>query len=216
MVEPRSGPNRRYQIVAAAMDVFLRYGYARTTMGDIAQALRVSRPTLYQSFPDKESVFEAVVQMMIGTKLAEIRKGLQTRYRLEDKLRFACNGWAAEGFELVQAHPDAADMFDFGFKSVCAGYGEFGKLLAEILEEPLARASLDLSAASISRSIVFALRGFKETVTDGADMRGLIAVHCALVAAALDPQPVARKEGADGEDAPDDLEMCDSEVLRVT
>ncbi len=108
-------------------------------MGDIAQAAGLTRPTLYLTFPDKERIFTAVVEKMIDDKLTEIREGLQRQKTLETKLRFACNAWAAEGYDLVRAHPDAADMFDLGFKSVCAGYDQFGELLAEILEEPLGR-----------------------------------------------------------------------------
>ena len=55
---------------------------------------------------------------------------------LEKKLRFACDARAADGYEFVQAHPDAADMFDLGFKSVCAGYDKFGALLAALLDAP--------------------------------------------------------------------------------
>ena len=193
MVEGHAATNRRSQIIDAAIGVFLRYGYARTTMGDIAQAAGLTRPTLYVTFPDKESIFEAVVQTMIASKLAQIRQGLERQNTLEEKLRFACDAWAAEGFELVQAHPDAADMFDLGFKSVCAGYSEFEELLTEIIEQPLARSSLDLSAGSIAHTMVFALRGFKDTAMNGAGMRELIAVHIALVAAALDPKPLRGK-----------------------
>ena len=63
---------RRAHIVAAATSVFLRYGFGRTTMADIAQASGRSRPTLYLTFPDKESVFRA----MIEAKMAQVRTGI--------------------------------------------------------------------------------------------------------------------------------------------
>ena len=156
-------------------------------MRDIAQAAGLTRPTLYLTFPDKERIFTAVVEKMVDDKLTEIRRGLQRQKTLETKLRFACNAWAAEGYELVQAHPDAADMFDLGFKSVCAGYDQFGELLAEILDEPLGRSSLELSARDAARAIVFAMRGFKDVATSGAEMRRLIEIHVKLVAGAIEP-----------------------------
>jgi AcrR family transcriptional regulator len=186
MAEKNPGTDRRDQIITAATALFLRYGYARTTMADIAKATGLTRPTLYLSFPDKETVFEAVVNTMIDTKLQEIRDGLKTRERLGDKLQFACEAWAGDGYELVLAHPDAADMFDLGFGSVCAGYGEFEKQLADIVAQAAKQSSLGIPAAMIARSMVFALRGFKDTAKDGADMRELIRVHIALVAGALD------------------------------
>jgi AcrR family transcriptional regulator len=188
MTESNAATARRDGIVRAAIVVFLRYGYARTTMGDIARAAGLTRPTLYLTFPDKERIFTAVVGKMIDDKLTEIREGLRRQKTLETKLRFACNAWAAEGYELVQAHPDAADMFDLGFKSVCAGYDQFGELLAEILDDPLGRSRLELSPADAARTIVFAIRGFKDIATSGAEMRRLIEIHIKLVAGAIEPK----------------------------
>src|SRR5882762_6933784 len=113
---------RRDQVVQAAIGVFLRYGYARTTMADIAQAAGLSRPTLYLTFPDKEGVFRAVIETMVAAKLATIRAGLTAQSSLEAKLRFACEAWGAEGFELVLTNPDAKDMFDVRFAPVREGY----------------------------------------------------------------------------------------------
>jgi AcrR family transcriptional regulator len=186
MTESRAATARRDDIVRAAIRVFLRYGYTRATMGDIAQAAGLTRPTLYLTFPDKERIFAAVVEKMIDDKLTEIREGLRHRKTLETKLRFACNAWAAEGYELVRAHPDAADMFDLGFKSVCAGYDRFGELLAELFDEPLLRSSLKLTPADIARTLVFAMRGFKDIAASGDEMRRLIEIHVKLVACAIE------------------------------
>ena len=62
MSESSLMPTRRDQIVEAATGIFWRYGYARTTMSDIAQASGLTRPTLYLSFPDKEQIFAAVAK----------------------------------------------------------------------------------------------------------------------------------------------------------
>ena len=176
---------RRDQVVQAAIDVFLRYGYARTTMADIAQAAGLSRPTLYLSFPDKDAIFHAVVDTMVADKLSEIRRRLP-RYRgFETKLRYACEAWGAEGFELVQAHPDAKDMFDLGFAAVCNGYSAFEELLTEIVSAPLADSGLGIAAGDLAQTIAFAIKGFKEIARDGADMRRMIGVQVAIVAAAL-------------------------------
>jgi AcrR family transcriptional regulator len=176
---------RRLHIIAAATPVFLRYGFGRTTMADIAQASGLTRPTLYLAFPDKETVFQAVVAAMIEQKLLQIRTAISDLRRVDERLLYACNAWAAEGYELIQAHPDARDMFDLGFKSVCAGYLAFEQLLAEILGDAVERSALDLSPTALARSIVYALKGFKDIATDSADLRTLIATHVAVVSTAL-------------------------------
>lgn len=186
MAEPSAATARRQQIVDAAIGVFLRYGYARTSMGDVARAAGLTRPTLYVTFPDKERIFAAVVEKMIADKLAEIREGLPRQPTLKKKLCFAGNAWAVDGYKLVEAHPDAADMFDLGFKSVCAGYDEFAKLLADILDKPLRRSRLNLSSEEVSQTIVFAMRGFKDTAASGEELCEMIAVHMTLIAAAIE------------------------------
>jgi AcrR family transcriptional regulator len=55
--------------VEAAGEVFLRYGYARTTMGDIAKAAGMSRPALYLLFPGKEQVFSAATMHLAHQRL---------------------------------------------------------------------------------------------------------------------------------------------------
>ncbi|MEV0270366.1 helix-turn-helix domain-containing protein [Hamadaea sp. NPDC050747] len=62
--------NRRDQIVTAALEVFGRYGYRRSSMDLIAQAARISRPAVYQYFPGKEAVFRAVGQKIADEVLA--------------------------------------------------------------------------------------------------------------------------------------------------
>ncbi len=54
------------RLVAAAMEVFGRLGFSKTTVQDIVAAAQVSRPLFYHRFRNKEHVFEAVVdQLMI-------------------------------------------------------------------------------------------------------------------------------------------------------
>ncbi len=176
---------RRSHIVGAATQIFLRYGFGRTTMADIAQASGLTRPTLYLTFPDKESVFQAVIEAMIEAKMTQIRTGISNLPTVDGKLLYACNAWAAEGYELVQAHPDARDMFDLGFKTVCDAYQAFEDLLADILRDAVDQSALDLSPAKLARSIVYALKGFKDVASSSDDLRSLIATHVAVVGAAL-------------------------------
>jgi AcrR family transcriptional regulator len=62
----RSGdlPSRRDEIVAAAVPVFLRFGYRKTSMDAIAVAARLSRQAVYLHFSSKEALFTAVVDRL--------------------------------------------------------------------------------------------------------------------------------------------------------
>ncbi|MEP1385490.1 MAG: TetR/AcrR family transcriptional regulator [Paraglaciecola sp.] len=53
---------KKHQILQAATEVFGTYGYKKTSMQDIADALDISRPALYQYYKNKEAVFLALVE----------------------------------------------------------------------------------------------------------------------------------------------------------
>jgi AcrR family transcriptional regulator len=60
----RSDASKRQHMLVGATAIFSRYGYARTTMGDIAAEAGISQPALYLLFPDKEALFTAVIRRM--------------------------------------------------------------------------------------------------------------------------------------------------------
>jgi AcrR family transcriptional regulator len=51
----------RQRICTAASTLFIRRGFGATTMQDIADALRISRPKLYYYFKDKGGILETLV-----------------------------------------------------------------------------------------------------------------------------------------------------------
>src|SRR3982074_3196203 len=99
-------PGSKHQrVVERATEVFCRYGFARTTMGDIAERCEISRPALYLLFPDKEAIFTAVVERMDQDKLASIRAEVAHLKDLRGKLLHACLSWGCHGVDLAAAHP---------------------------------------------------------------------------------------------------------------
>jgi len=59
---PAAQPLTREQILEAAKDALRRYGPAKTTVVDVAQALGVSHGTVYRHFPTKAALRAAVVR----------------------------------------------------------------------------------------------------------------------------------------------------------
>ena len=178
-------PDRRAEIVRAAVDVFLRYGYARTTMGDIAVAAGVSRPTLYDAFPGKEDVFAAAVEALDAQSYAEMRAALPRHRTLEAKLRYVCKKWGAHGFDIIAVHPDAKDLFDLRFPAVRAMYERFCIFVAGLIQETAAASAAPANARELARALVFSMRGLEETALNGADMRRLIDLQVSSLLALL-------------------------------
>lgn len=187
MNESAAPPSKRLRAIEAGARVFLRFGFQRATMGDIAQAAGMSRPALYLIFSSKEEVFEAVVAHWIEDSLARIAAGLAAQATLGEKLRFACEVWCVEGLERALANPDVRDMS--GLPAVRKSYARFEACLTAILQQATARSGLDVTAGDLARVIVSAMQGLKQTAQSSGEMRHLVAVQILAIERALASGP---------------------------
>jgi AcrR family transcriptional regulator len=177
--------SKRQRALDAATNVFTRYGFARTTMGDIAGEAHMSRPALYLLFPDKETIFEAVILAMDHEKLDVIRAELAAIDGLRAKLAHACQSWGTHGLELAAVHPDAADLFDLRFAAVRQAYANFQTLIIELIADQARASRIDVTPDEIACTLIYGMRGLREISRDVADMRRLIAVQVACFARAI-------------------------------
>jgi len=184
------------RIIAAARQVFMRYGFKRVTMGEIAAAAGMSRAALYLVYPSKEDVLTAVVTRVFAAMLDEIRHGLGRFATAEEQLTFALDVWCVAQFELVQASPDAKDLYEssyqFAAEVTARATADFVALVAGVLE-PLVRqqARLALSSVQIAQILASAVPGFKVSVTTTEQFRSMIARLITIVLASLGA-PTAR------------------------
>ncbi len=78
---------KKEQIIEGARGIFLRYGYNKASMSDIAFASKISRRTIYTYFSNKEEIFMAVIDSEIQ-QLADKLEDLVRQPALpEEKLR---------------------------------------------------------------------------------------------------------------------------------
>lgn len=70
------GNDRRAAIIEAATRVFLRYGFKKTSMEDLARAAGISRQGLYLHFPTKEVLFKAGLLRLIEGSAAAVKLAL--------------------------------------------------------------------------------------------------------------------------------------------
>jgi AcrR family transcriptional regulator len=71
-----SGAARQAAIIEAATGIFLRYGFKKTSMDDVARAVGISRQALYLHFQTKEALFKAMVAHALEAMRAEARSAL--------------------------------------------------------------------------------------------------------------------------------------------
>ena len=112
---PAKSPRRRAKqdrakqtvavVLEAAAQVLQREGYARATTNRIAQVAGVSVGTIYQYFPDKDRIFDALIRREIAGELAILAAAVpDPRTPLGDALRTVLE-------TLVRARPDAPLLY---------------------------------------------------------------------------------------------------------
>ena len=82
---------KRDIILDAAKEVFLRYGFSRTTMDDIARGAEISRPALYLHFRNKGDIYRALAMRLLAHGFDAAQKALHSdapfRQRLVSAMR---------------------------------------------------------------------------------------------------------------------------------
>lgn len=187
MIEDRSG-----RVIDAARRVFLRHGYRRVTMGDIAAEAGISRPALYLVFPSKEEIFTAALDCYFTETLAEMRDVTVKASGVDRQLAQVLEIWCVRPFEMGQANPDSKDLYENGLAfatEVFARYeAEVDVLIAQLLKQLVrAQSNVRLPAVQIARLMVGAVVGFKQTARDAAHLRQMIGGLVTIVLASLRP-----------------------------
>jgi AcrR family transcriptional regulator len=74
-------------IIKHAREVFERFGYNKTSMGDIAHAAKKGRRTIYSYFTNKEEVFRAVIELEVNELAAKLKEIINLDISTDLKLR---------------------------------------------------------------------------------------------------------------------------------
>lgn len=85
--EPDSRMNMRNDIVKSAAGVFAKFGFKKTTVDDIAQALRKGKSSIYYYFNSKEDIFKAVVEKEADSLRAKIEEIMASEMDTIEKIR---------------------------------------------------------------------------------------------------------------------------------
>jgi AcrR family transcriptional regulator len=165
---PADQESRQSVVLDAAVSVFARFGYRKTSMDDVARAAGVSRQGLYLSFANKEELFRRALEHSLSSQLAcAIAELSRFENDLETRLVLACKEWSGRFVGFLGA--DAADL-------MCASTSLAGGTLAEYewqFEEALAHAigatpvadrcaAAGLNIADFARALHATARGLKQ------------------------------------------------------
>lgn len=77
----------RETILKIAQEIFSKFGYKKTTLDDIANAVRKGKSSLYYYFKSKEDLFQAVIMKEVEVLAKELDKVVNRNTDPVDKLR---------------------------------------------------------------------------------------------------------------------------------
>ncbi len=181
------------KVLTAARDVFMRYGFKRVTMSDLADAAQMSRPALYLIFSSKEEVFRSLMTQIFNELLREVREGLSKHDDVADKLTFAFEVWCVRPFEMIQASPDAKDILESGYEFAAEitlqAFSDFETILSDVLRPIVSsQAEKTLSSEQLAHILTTASQGFKESASSAVQLRQMIKGLITVVLAGLQKQ----------------------------
>ena len=165
------GSPQREAILKAATATFLRYGFKKTSMDDVAQAAGVSRQGLYLYFETKDLLFREALQYLVSHMISTARSVADDgNLSLKDRLLGvfeAVHGSAfqsaspAHAFELLQS-AQSADV---------ALLVQLDRDLMGIVAALLAEAGAadrwkkaDVTVAELSEQLLMSAKGIKASV----------------------------------------------------
>ena len=145
----QADPLARRQILAAALDVFSRQGYAGTTLDDITAAANLSKGAIYWYFESKADLFAT----MLGERASIFSQLLEDAARAANGALAALHAMWLRWMEALETERDYQ------------AYVRLAHLRVEVADEP--RESLDARRAEERRTQALVLERFIAAVATG-------------------------------------------------
>jgi AcrR family transcriptional regulator len=179
---------RRAAILEAATRVFLRYGFKKTSMDDLARAAGLSRQGLYLHFPTKEALFGEAVLSLVAALRSGFRAALADEEReVEERLLDAFE--AVNGHAIGQAGAEhQAELLEAASQLVTGVVVEFEKGIVADAARALTRSGaaagwkrVGISANALAENLHSTSSGIKHRVSTQAEYREQMRVAVRII-----------------------------------
>ncbi len=144
---------KRQQILEAALTVFSRYGYKRTTMNDIAENMGISRAALYLYFKNKEEIFRSLAYAMHEKVMVGATQALELEAPFATRLLTAFYH-KNEAFSMIYDSPHGEELIDSGIKIsadlASQAEADYVALITTFFKQAEAKGEIDLSPLNLS------------------------------------------------------------------
>jgi TetR/AcrR family transcriptional regulator of autoinduction and epiphytic fitness len=181
---------RRRRLLDAGLATFMRFGYRKTSMEEVARAAGLSRQGLYLHFATKEELFRAVVRYFLSTGLEAAHARMHGHAQsIEAKLVGAFDEWLGRFIGMMGS--DVKDLHEATDQLVGPMIAEHEEKFVESVAKlirvaglPSAYKRAGLSARQLADTLYATARGLKHACSTRDDfserMRIAVRALCAF------------------------------------
>jgi AcrR family transcriptional regulator len=126
--------NRQIEILDAGLYCFLKFGFAKTSMNDIAKQANLSRPLIYLLFPNKIELLKSLFEKLLMEGVDRAEHILQAHGSRKDKLTQAVESMILQTWNRISGHPCSLELFESCSLHNQENYEKFEKKQLKILE----------------------------------------------------------------------------------
>lgn len=170
-MKPRPSPQDR--ILDAAMRVFRRHGFRRSSIEQAAEEAGLTRQALYHHFPSKEALFRAVLERLYAKALtaeaAAARAAEEAGAELADILTAEIGARLGALFTALEGSPHLEELFSEHLAQARDLYQTYAARFADEVAATIARVcrarrlklASGVTAAELARCVEMAVHGAK-------------------------------------------------------
>lgn len=111
-IEAAASKDRRTRILDGALAAFLRFGFERSSMADIAKGAGVTRTALYHYFPGKDDVLRALIDALHARTHEIAVDALERSPDLKTALRDLLAAKFGRALSLMNESPNGVELAD--------------------------------------------------------------------------------------------------------
>ena len=151
--------DRRSRILDGARAAFLRFGFERTSLADIAAGAGVSRTALYHYFPGKEDVLRAVVEELHAANLCQATAALEKSATLKAALAGLLEAKFGRLLAAISTSPHAAELADAAHRLTGAATRTADDAFQKLVVSALVRHGRGNDAEGAADTLIAATKG---------------------------------------------------------
>lgn len=196
LTPPAEVDAKQQQILAAATEAFLAFGFRRCSMAEIAARAGMSRAALYLHYKNKEDIYASLVARFYDEAAAGFAAGLSAGTSPTEALRAGLRGKLSVAFQGIAASPHGPELLNvsatLGGSVVAQGESALFMVLSSWLTEGARDGRLDLtrlggSADGAASLILDAVSGVKAGVKEMSQLPARLDALAEVFGAALHP-----------------------------